>query len=52
MLDDAGIMFSSVMILFVIVRAVRLDSVQPWFQAMTGRDDAGKTARRPWQRRG
>lgn len=32
MLDMLGILFSSVMILIVVVRAVRLDSVQPWFQ--------------------
>jgi DUF1365 family protein len=34
MLDLAGIMFSSVMMLMVIVQAVRLDGIQPWFQAV------------------
>ena len=34
MLDLAGIMFSSVMMLMVIVQAVRLDQTQPWFQAI------------------
>jgi hypothetical protein len=34
MLDLAGIMFSSVMMLMVIVQAVRLDQSQPWFQAV------------------
>ena len=35
MLDLMGIMFSSVIMLFIIVRAVQLDSTQPWFQAVT-----------------
>jgi hypothetical protein len=34
MLDLIGIMFSSVMMLIVIVQAVRLDRIQPWFQAL------------------
>jgi hypothetical protein len=34
MLDLAGIMFSSVMMLVIIVQAVRLDRVQPWFQTV------------------
>ncbi len=34
MLDLAGIMFSSVMMLMVIIQAVRLDQSQPWFQAV------------------
>ena len=32
MLDLTGILFSSVMMLIVIVRAVQLDREQPWFQ--------------------
>jgi hypothetical protein len=52
MLDLAGIMFSSVMILFVIVRAVQLDLIQPWFQTTSRSADAGESKRRPWQRRG
>ena len=52
MLDLAGIMFSSVMILFVIVRAVQLDLTQPWFQTIARKGDAGKSKPRPWQRRG
>ena len=35
MLDLAGIMFSSIMMLIVIVRAVKLDKTQPWFQQVT-----------------
>jgi hypothetical protein len=31
MLDLIGIMFSSLMMLIIIVRAVRLDRTQPWF---------------------
>jgi len=34
MLDLTGIMFSSVMMLIVIIRAVRLDRIQPSFQAV------------------
>ncbi|HXT78925.1 MAG TPA: hypothetical protein VN702_05110 [Acetobacteraceae bacterium] len=49
MLDLMGIMFSSVIMLFVIVRAVQLDSTQPWFQTIARNkgpagDDAGGTA--------
>ena len=48
MLDLMGIMFSSVIMLFVIVRAVQLDSTQPWFQTIARNkgpagDDAGGT---------
>jgi hypothetical protein len=51
MLDLTGILFSSVMILMVIVRAVRMDRVQPWFQRVT-RDPKPKPAgQRAWQRR-
>lgn len=31
MLDLTGILFSSLMMLFVIVQAVRLDATRPWF---------------------
>lgn len=34
MLDLTGILFSSVMMLLVIVRALQLDRAQPWFQAI------------------
>ena len=34
MLDLAGILFSSTMMLMVIIRAVRLDQRQPWFQSI------------------
>lgn len=52
MLDIAGILFSSVMMLFVIVRAVRLDRSQPWFQTIAGKGEPRKPAQRPWRRRG
>jgi hypothetical protein len=32
MLDLFGIMFSSIIMLLVILRAVQLDSTQPWFR--------------------
>jgi hypothetical protein len=31
-LDLVGIVFSSVMMLFVIIRAVQLDRTRPWFE--------------------
>ncbi len=52
MLDIAGILFSSVMILFVIVRAVQLDRNQPWFQTIARKDELGKSALQPWRRSG
>ncbi|MEA2727170.1 MAG: hypothetical protein QOF70_1645 [Acetobacteraceae bacterium] len=39
MLDLTGIMFSSIMMLIVIVRAVQLDGVQPWFQKVKRKED-------------
>ena len=47
MLDMAGIVLSSVMILMVVVRAVQRDRAEPWFQtlkqirAVTVRDNLG-----------
>lgn len=32
MLDLTGILFSSLMMLFVIFQAVRLDATKPWFE--------------------
>jgi hypothetical protein len=50
MLDLTGILFSSIMMLLIIVRAVRLDSRQPWFQPIKvkARTAAAKTNR--WRR--
>ncbi len=51
MLDIAGILFSSVMVLFVVVRAVQLDRTLPWFQAIARKDAAAKPAPPIWHRR-
>jgi hypothetical protein len=50
MLDLTGIMFSSVMMLMVIVRAVRLDRLQPWFQAVERKEKPVDEKTRTWQR--
>jgi hypothetical protein len=39
MLDLTGILFSSIMMLLVIVRAVRMDQRQPWFQSIKVRKE-------------
>jgi hypothetical protein len=49
MLDTAGILLSTVMMMVVIVQAVRLDRVQAWFQAIKPKDQPG-LQRRPWNR--
>ena len=52
MLDLTGIMFSSIMMLIVIVRALKLDSTQPWFQTVKRKDaSAAEAAKHAWQRR-
>jgi hypothetical protein len=52
MLDLTGILFSSVMMLMVIVRAVRLDRLQPWFQAINRSESDGSKSPQPWRRQG
>ena len=52
MLDLAGILFSSVMMLIVIVQAVRLDREQAWFQTLSRKPDAAKQKTPTWRRRG
>jgi hypothetical protein len=49
MLDVAGIIFSSMMMLMIIVRSVRLDRLQPWFQAIE-RKKPGGGGTRTWRR--
>ena len=49
MLDLAGILFSSVMMLMVIVQAVRLDRVQPWFQTIARKDKPAEQQARAWR---
>jgi hypothetical protein len=51
MLDLTGIMFSSVMMLMVIIRAVQLDRSQPWFQAVKRKEAPASAGKRAWQRR-
>jgi hypothetical protein len=42
MLDLLGILFSSIMMFLVILRAIQLDSTQPWFRPpKTGVDRSG-----------
>ena len=42
MLDLLGILFSSIIMFLVILRAIQLDNLQPWFKApRTGVDDSG-----------
>jgi len=42
MLDLVGILFSSIMMFLVILRAVQLDNSQPWFRSpKTGTDRSG-----------
>jgi hypothetical protein len=50
MLDLTGIMFSSVMMLMVIVRAVRLDQIQPWFQVVRRQEKPAEEKTRAWRR--
>jgi len=40
LLDLAGILFSSIMLLIVITRAVQLDRTRPWFAALSTQDAA------------
>jgi hypothetical protein len=42
MLDLLGILFSSIMMFLVILRAIQMDSTQPWFRPLkTGVDRSG-----------
>jgi hypothetical protein len=49
MLDVAGILVSSMMMLMIIVRSVRLDRLQPWFQAIECKQRTGDVSR-TWRR--
>jgi hypothetical protein len=51
MLDLTGIMFSSVMMLMVIIRALRLDREQPWFQKLKRKEGPSSSERPIWQRK-
>lgn len=50
MLDLAGILFSSVIMLMGIIRAVQLDRTQPWFQKVKRKDPGTSAANTPWKR--
>jgi hypothetical protein len=50
MLDLTGILFSSVMMLIVIVRAVQLDATQPWFQKVKRKEAPAPARLTPWKR--
>jgi hypothetical protein len=50
-LDLTGIMFSSIMMLIVIMRALQLDRLQPWFQRVKRKDTPAPANQRPWLRR-
>ncbi len=52
MLDLVGIMFSSVMMLYVIIQAARLDRSEPWFKPVSLAGNSGKAAEPPPRRRG
>lgn len=49
MLDLTGILFSSVMMLVVIIRAVKLDSTEAWFPALKRKVEQTPD-QRTWQR--
>ena len=50
MLDLTGILFSSMMMLIVIFRAVQLDRLQPWFQKVNPEGKLTPSNQRAWQR--
>jgi hypothetical protein len=45
-----GIGLTSIMILFIIVRAIRLNRTEPWFAPFKPREKPGNTAATPWRR--
>lgn len=49
MLDLTGILFSSIMMLMVVIRAVQLDATEAWFPALK-RKPAQIPDQRTWQR--
>jgi hypothetical protein len=51
MLDLTGIMFSSIMMLMVVVRGVQLDRTQPWFQAIKLKQRPASEKVRSWLRK-
>lgn len=51
MIDLAGILFSSVMVVYVVLRAIKLDSEVSWFGPMSKppQQDDGKQRPPPWR---
>jgi hypothetical protein len=49
-LDLTGIVFSSVMMLIVIVRALQMDRAHPWFQKVKRKEDPIPVKQRIWRR--
>jgi hypothetical protein len=47
MLDLLGILFSSIMMVLVILRAIQLDNTQPWFRPAKTSVDASGLKLRP-----
>ena len=50
MIDDAVILFTTIMCLVVVFRAIRLDAQMPWFGDGKPRPNATEPAREPWDR--
>jgi hypothetical protein len=46
-----GIGFTSVMIMFILFRAVRMDRMQPWFTPFRPREKAANASQTPWKRK-
>jgi hypothetical protein len=51
MLDITGILFSTLMIAYVVVQAVKLDRIQAWFQALKSDAAPAAVGHRTWNRR-
>jgi hypothetical protein len=43
-------MFSSVMMMIVIIQAVKLDAIQPWFQTVKRKETPIPAEKRAWRR--
>jgi hypothetical protein len=50
MIDDAVILFTTIMCLVVVFRAIRLDAQMPWFGDDKARPKSAEPAREPWDR--
>ena len=45
-----GIGLTSVMILFILFHAIRMDKSEPWFAPFKPKVKAGKSTQTPWKR--